>query len=65
MKIYYKTLAITAVVSALSMPALAQSASGLGSQSIQASADSAGASEAAQMVSAGPQIHESEVAIGV
>jgi hypothetical protein len=52
MKIYYRTLAITAVVSALSMPALAQSASGLGSQSIQASADSAGASEAAQMVSA-------------
>ena len=52
MKIYCKTLAITAVISALSMPALAQSASGLGSQSIQASADSVGASEAAQMVSA-------------
>jgi hypothetical protein len=52
MKIYCKTLALTAVISALSMPALAQSASGLGSQSIQASADSAGASEAAQMVSA-------------
>lgn len=52
MKIYGKTLALTAVISALSMPALAQSASGLGSQSIQASANSAGASEAAQMVSA-------------
>jgi uncharacterized lipoprotein YbaY len=52
MNIYCKTLALTAVISALSMPALAQSASGLGSQSIQASADSAGASEAAQMVSA-------------
>ena len=52
MKVYGKTLALTAVISALSMPALAQSASGLGSQSIQASADSAGASEAAQMVSA-------------
>ena len=52
MKIYCKTLALTAVVSALSIPALAQSVSGLGSQSIQASADSAGASEAAQMVSA-------------
>jgi hypothetical protein len=52
MKIYCKTLVLTAVISALSMPALAQSTSGLGSQSIQASADSAGASEAAQMVSA-------------
>src|SRR5258707_15776188 len=52
MKIYCKTLALTAVISALSMPALAQSASGPGSQSVQASADSAGASEAAQMVSA-------------
>jgi hypothetical protein len=52
MKIYCKTIALTAVVSALSIPALAQSVSGLGSQSIQASADSAGASEAAQMVSA-------------
>ena len=52
MKIYCKTLALTAVVSALSIPALAQNVSGLGSQSIQASADSAGASEAAQMVSA-------------
>jgi hypothetical protein len=52
MKIYCKTLALTAVISALSMPALAQSANGLGSQSIQASADSAGATEAAQMVSA-------------
>jgi hypothetical protein len=47
MKIYCKTLVLTAVISALSMPALAQS--GLGSQSIQASA---GANEAAQMVSA-------------
>ena len=52
MKIYCKTLAFTAVISALSLPALAQSASGLGSQSVQASADSAGASEAAQMVPA-------------
>jgi uncharacterized lipoprotein YbaY len=41
MKIYCKTLALTAVISALSMPVLAQSAS-----------DSAAASEAAQMVSA-------------
>ncbi len=47
MKIYCKTLALTAVISALSMPALAQSASGPGS-----SADAAGASEAAQMVPA-------------
>ena len=47
MKIYCKTLALTAAISALSMPALAQSASGLGS-----SADAAGASEAAQMVPA-------------
>lgn len=52
MKIYCRTLALTAVISALSMPALAQSASGLGSQSIQTSADSVGQSEAAQMVSA-------------
>jgi len=47
MKIYCKTLALTAVISALSMPALAQSASGPGS-----SADAAGANEAAQMVPA-------------
>src|SRR5258705_5636755 len=47
MRIYYKTLALTAAISALSMPALAQSASGPGS-----SADAAGASEAAQMVPA-------------
>jgi uncharacterized lipoprotein YbaY len=47
MKIYCKTLALTAVISALSMPALAQSANGPGS-----SADAAGASEAAQMVPA-------------
>jgi len=52
MKIYCKTLALTAVISALSMPVLAQSASGPGSQSMPASASSAGASEAAQMVSA-------------
>jgi uncharacterized lipoprotein YbaY len=52
MKIYCKTLALTAVISALSMPALAQSAGGPGSQSMQASADSVGASEAAQMVAA-------------
>jgi uncharacterized lipoprotein YbaY len=51
MKIYGKTLALTAVISALSMPALAQSASGPGSQGI-ASADSAGANQAAQMVAA-------------
>jgi hypothetical protein len=52
MKIYCKTLALTAVISALSMPVLAQSASGPGSQSVQMSADSAGANEAAQMVPA-------------
>jgi uncharacterized lipoprotein YbaY len=52
MKIYCKMLALTAVISALSIPALAQSAGGPGSQSIQAPADSADASEAAQMVSA-------------
>jgi len=47
MKIYCKTLALTAVISALSMPALAQSASGPGSQTMQASAN-----EAAQLVPA-------------
>jgi uncharacterized lipoprotein YbaY len=52
MKIYCKTLALVAVISALSMPALAQGASGPGSQGIQTSADSTGASEAAQMVAA-------------
>jgi uncharacterized lipoprotein YbaY len=52
MKIYCKTLALTAVISALSMPVLAQSASGPGSQTMQASVDSAGANEAAQMVPA-------------
>jgi hypothetical protein len=52
MKMYYKTLALTAVISALSMPVLAQSASGPGSQNMQASADSTGAKEAAQMVAA-------------
>jgi hypothetical protein len=51
MKIYCKTLALAAVISALSMPALAQSASGSGSQSM-ASADSVGANQAAQMVAA-------------
>jgi hypothetical protein len=52
MKIYCKTLALAAAIAALSMPALAQSASGPGSASMQASADLAGASEAAQLVSA-------------
>jgi uncharacterized lipoprotein YbaY len=52
MRIYCKTLALTAVISALSMPVLAQSASGAGSQTMQASADSTGASEAAQLVPA-------------
>jgi uncharacterized lipoprotein YbaY len=52
MKIYCKTLALMAVISALSMTALAQSASGPDSQSAQASSDLAGAREAAQMVSA-------------
>ena len=52
MIIYCKTLALTAIISALSMPVLAQSASTPNSQSVQASADSAGANEAAQMVAA-------------
>jgi uncharacterized lipoprotein YbaY len=52
MKMYCKTLALTAVISALSMPVLSQSASGPGSQNMQASADSTGANEAAQMVAA-------------
>jgi hypothetical protein len=52
MKIYCKTLALTAVISALSMPVLAQSASGPGSQSMQVSADPSGANEAAQMIPA-------------
>jgi uncharacterized lipoprotein YbaY len=52
MKMYCKTLALTAVISALSMPVLAQSASGPGSQTMQASADSSGANEAAQLVPA-------------
>lgn len=52
MKIYCKTLALTAVISALSMPALAQSASGPVSQGMEMSADSTGASEASQMVPA-------------
>jgi uncharacterized lipoprotein YbaY len=52
MKIYRKTLALTAVISALSMPVLAQSASGAASQTMQAPTDSAGANEAAQLVPA-------------
>ncbi len=52
MKIYCKTLALTAVISALSMPVLAQNSSGPGSQTTQASADSLGANEAAQLVPA-------------
>jgi hypothetical protein len=52
MKIYCKTLALTALISALSMPILAQSASGPASQSMQASADRSGANEAAQMIPA-------------
>jgi uncharacterized lipoprotein YbaY len=52
MKIYCKTLALAAVISALSMPALAQTASGTGPQSMQASADAVSANEAAQMVPA-------------
>jgi len=52
MKLYCKTLALTAVISALSMPALAQSVTGTGSQNMVASADPAAASEAAQMVPA-------------
>jgi len=47
MKIFCKTLALTAVISALSLPVLAQSASGPDSQSLQASAN-----EAAQMIPA-------------
>jgi uncharacterized lipoprotein YbaY len=49
---YCKTLALTAVISALSMPVLAQSASDPGSQSRQASADPSAANEAAQMTPA-------------
>src|SRR5712675_1738568 len=52
MKMYCKTLALAAVISALSMPVLAQSASGPDSQSTLVSPNSAGASEAAQMVPA-------------
>jgi len=52
MKIYCNTLALTAVISALCMPVLAQSASGPASQSMQASADPSGANEAAQMIPA-------------
>jgi hypothetical protein len=56
MKMYCKTLALAAVISALSMPVLAQSASGPDSQSTLVSASSAGASEAAQMVPAIAQL---------
>jgi hypothetical protein len=52
MKIYRKTLALTAFFSALSMTALAQSASGTGPQAMQVSANAASANEAAQMVPA-------------
>jgi uncharacterized lipoprotein YbaY len=52
MKMYCKTLALTAVISALSMPVLAQSASGPASQSVQATADPSGANEAVQLVPA-------------
>jgi hypothetical protein len=49
MKIYAKTLALTAVISALSMPVLAQSVSAT-------QVDSSGATEAAQMVPAVAQL---------
>ena len=49
MKIYGKTLALTAVISALSMPVLAQSVSAM-------QVDSSGATEAAQMVPAIAQL---------
>src|SRR5260370_41893595 len=52
MKIYCKTLALATVISALSMAVLEQSASGPNSQSMLASADSAAANEAAQLVPA-------------
>lgn len=52
MKIYCKTLALTAVISALSITALAQSGSDTGPQAFQASANAASANEAAQMVPA-------------
>jgi hypothetical protein len=48
MKMYCKTLALTAVISALSLPVLAQSVSGAGSQSMLSSAELAAAGEAAQ-----------------
>lgn len=57
MKMYCKTLALTAVISALSMPVLAQSVIGTGSQNMLASADSVAASEAAQMVPAIAELH--------
>jgi hypothetical protein len=52
MKIYCKTFALAAVISALSLPVLAQSASGPSSQSMLASADPSVANEAAQLVPA-------------
>jgi hypothetical protein len=52
MKIYCKTFALAAVVSALSMPVLAQSASVPGSQSMLASADPSVVNEAAHLVPA-------------
>jgi len=52
MKMHRKTLALTAVISVLSLPVFAQSVTGAGSQNMVASADSAAASEAAQMVPA-------------
>jgi uncharacterized lipoprotein YbaY len=52
MKIYCKTLALTAVISALSLPVLAQRASGPGAQSMLASADPSVVNEAAQLVPA-------------
>lgn len=52
MKIYCKALAITAILSALSMPVFAQNASGSGSQRMLASAELSGPSEAMQMTSA-------------
>jgi uncharacterized lipoprotein YbaY len=52
MKTYCKTLALTAVISALSMPVLAQSVSGPGSQSMLASANPSVANEATQLVPA-------------
>jgi hypothetical protein len=52
MKMYCKTLALTAVISALSLPVLAQSVSGAGSHSMLPSAVLVAAGEAAQTDSA-------------